>query len=189
MCTYIVVSIAAGVIALSRRAGVYRPDSRELARQASGGDLDAFELLIRQFERRVYGFSYHQLRDYSEAQDLTQEIFVRLYTNIDRFDPERPFEPWFWRLAANVAINYRRRRVPIPKEIEAEEAGAAAADSDLLEALGELDPAYRLPLLLHYYADLPMEQVAAALRLSLGGAKSRLHRARALLRRALEESR
>jgi RNA polymerase sigma-70 factor (ECF subfamily) len=168
---------------------VSEADPRELARLATGGDLEAFELLIRRFERRVYGFSYHQLRDYSEAQDLTQEIFVRLYQQLDRFDSSRPFEPWFWRLAANAAINYRRRRVPIPKEIDTEDAGPPPPDADLLEALGELDPAYRLPLLLHYYADLPMEHVAAALRLSVNGAKSRLHRARALLRRLLEETR
>lgn len=182
-------SIVAGVIALTRRAGVSSPDSGELAGQASGGDLDAFELLVRRFERRVYGFAYHQLGDYAEAQDLAQEIFVRLYTQLDRYDDGRPFEPWFWRLAANVAINYRRRRVPIPKEITAEGVAPAPPDRALLEALGELDPAYRLPLLLHYYADLPLEQVAAALGLSVGGAKSRLHRARALLRRSLEESR
>src|SRR5579885_2669976 len=68
---------------------------------ATGGDLDAFEELVRSLQRRVYGFAFQQLRDYDEAQDLTQEIFVKLYRNLDRYDPDRRFEPWFWKLAAN----------------------------------------------------------------------------------------
>ena len=76
----------------------------ELARAARGGDPAAFEVLVKRYERRVYGLAHHHLHDPDEAQDLAQEIFVRLYRNLDRFDPGRPFEPWFWRLAANVAV-------------------------------------------------------------------------------------
>src|SRR5712691_9763099 len=72
----------------------------ELARQATGGDLDAFEELVRRLQRRVYGFAYQHLGDAYEAQDLAQEVFVRLYRNLGRFDAARPFEPWFWKLAA-----------------------------------------------------------------------------------------
>ncbi len=87
-----------------------------LVRQATGGDLDAFEELVRRLQRRVYGFAYQHLRDVDEAHDLAQEIFVKLYRNLGRYDPQRPFEPWFWTLAANTTINYRRRRVPAPAE-------------------------------------------------------------------------
>ncbi|TMF79801.1 MAG: RNA polymerase sigma factor [Chloroflexi bacterium] len=73
----------------------------QLVRQATGGDLDAFEELLRRLQRRVYGFAYQHLRDVDEAHDLAQEIFVKLYRNLGRYDPERPFEPWFWKLAAN----------------------------------------------------------------------------------------
>jgi len=166
-----------------------------LVAAATGGDLDAFEELVRSFQRRVYGFAFQQLRDYDEAQDLTQEIFVKLYRNLDRYDPSRPFDPWFWKLAANTAINYRRRRVPLPVEQPLETGDEAAVARDRVEhdpvlvgALAELDPSYRLPLLLHYYADLSLEQVAMSLSLSVPAIKSRLHRARALLRHALTES-
>src|SRR5207244_3196098 len=63
-----------------------------------------------------------------------------------------------------------------------------AHDPALLDALAQLDPAYRLPILLHYYADLPLEQVAQSLSLSVPAIKSRLHRARALLRNSLAEA-
>src|SRR6202158_3693780 len=175
------------------------PDARavqagQLVRQATGGDLDAFEELIRRMQRRVYGFAYHHVRDLDEAHDLTQEIFVKLYRNLARYDPARPFEPWFWKLAANTSINYRRKRVPVPTDqsadhgIGGEASPARAHDPVLVDALAQLDPAYRLPILLHYYADPPLEQVARSLNLTIPATKSRLHRARALLRNSLAES-
>ena len=164
----------------------------QLVREATGGDLDAFEELIRRLQRRVYGFAYHHLRDADEAHDLAQEIFVKLYRNLGRYDPQRPFEPWFWRMAANTSINYRRKRVPLPAEPIEEAADPSAGvqlhDPALTAALGQLDPAYRLPILLHYYADLSLEQVGQSLNLSVPAIKSRLHRARAQLRNSLAEA-
>src|SRR3989475_4112766 len=174
------------------------PDARaaagQLITQATGGDLDAFEELVRRLQRRVYGFAYQHLRDLDEAYDLTQEIFVKLFRNLARYDAERPFEPWFWKLAVNTTINYRRKRVPTPTDQSADQqvseavSSVPAHDPTLVDALAQLDPAYRLPILLHYYADLPLDQVAQSLNLTVPAIKSRLHRARALLRNALAES-
>jgi RNA polymerase sigma-70 factor (ECF subfamily) len=174
------------------------PDARavqagQLVLQATGGDLDAFEELIRRLQRRVYGFAYHHVRDLDEAHDLTQEIFVKLYRNLARYDPARPFEPWFWKLAANTSINYRRKRVPVPTDQSPDLIAVAddtlpRHDPALSDALAQLDPAYRLPILLHYYADLSIEQVGQSMSLSIPAIKSRLHRARALLRSSLAES-
>jgi RNA polymerase sigma-70 factor (ECF subfamily) len=164
----------------------------QLVRRATGGDLDAFEELIRRLQRRVYGFAYQHLRDAEEAHDLAQEIFVKLYRNLGRYDVERPFEPWFWTLAANTSINYRRKRVPLPAEASDEvvddEAKLQRHDPALVQALAQLDPAYRLPVLLHYYADLSLEQVSKSLNVSVAAVKSRLHRARAQLRNSLAEA-
>jgi len=164
----------------------------QLVQQATGGDLDAFEELIRRLQRRVYGFAYQHLRDPDEAHDLAQEIFVKLYRNLDRFDVARPFEPWFWKLAANTSINYRRKRVPLPAEAGEDLADDSSAlprhDPALVQALSQLDPSYRLPVLLHYYADLSLEQVAHSLNSSVPAIKSRLHRARAQLRNSLAEA-
>src|SRR5258708_26852507 len=112
------------------------PDARglaagQLAQQATGGDLDAFEELVRRMQRRVYGFAYQHLRDLDEAYDLTQEIFVKLFRNLARYDAERPFEPWFWKLAANTTINYRRKRVPLPTDPSADTGIAGAASPAL----------------------------------------------------------
>jgi RNA polymerase sigma-70 factor (ECF subfamily) len=165
----------------------------QLVRQATGGDLDAFEELIRSLERRVYGFAYQHLRDADEAHDLAQEIFVKLFRNLARYDPERPFEPWFWKLAANSSINYRRKHAPLPVEFQEQEAVGLDPtlpqhDPTLVDALAQLDATYRLPVLLHYYADLSLEQVSQTLNLTIPALKSRLHRARAQLRNSLAES-
>ena len=163
----------------------------QLVQQATGGDLDAFEELVTRLQRRVYGFAYHHVRDRDEAHDLAQEIFVKLYRNLARFDSTRPFEPWFWKLAANTAINYRRKRIPQPAEASEETIdpeAPASHDPALVQALAQLDPGYRLPVLLHYYADLSLEQVSLSLNLTVPAVKSRLHRARAQLRNTLAEA-
>src|SRR5579872_2823712 len=184
---------AGDALVMSGPPGSRALPAAQLARQATGGDLDAFEELIRQLQRRVYGFAYQHLRDAEEAHDLAQEIFVKLYRNLSRYDAERPFEPWFWKLAANTTINYRRKRVPVPAQPSPDdevgfEVQHIKHDPVLVDALAQLDPAYRLPILLHYYADLSLEQVSLALNLSLAATKSRMHRARAQLRNSLAES-
>jgi RNA polymerase sigma-70 factor, ECF subfamily len=167
-------------------------EAGQLVHQATSGDLAAFEELIQSLQRRVYGFAYQHIRDAEEAHDLTQEIFVKLYRNLARYDSTRPFEPWFWKLAANTTINYRRKRVPLPAELSEEavdeRAGPQSHDPALVDALSQLDSGYRLPILLHYYADLSLEQVSQTLNLSVPAVKSRLHRARAQLRNSLAES-
>src|SRR3989442_1459163 len=135
----------AGALAMTGTPEARALAAGQLVRQATRGDLDAFEELVRRFQRRVYGFAYQHLRDFDEAYDLTQEIFVKLYRNLARYDAARPFEPWFWKLAANTTINYRRRRVPTPTDRTADpaRAGCLAALPDegapLTSSTGILD--------------------------------------------------
>jgi len=189
-----VVSLRAAALRAARGdgGGAVRLPPIELARLAGGGDREAFEELVRGYQRRVYGFAYQYVRDAGEAQDVTQEIFVHLYRNLRRYDAARPFEPWFWRLATNVCLNYVRRRVPEPRELpDSGDAGGDPAElpgeSALARALGELDRAYRLPLILHYHLDMSLQQVAQTMGLSVAAVKSRMHRGRAVLRRTLSE--
>jgi RNA polymerase sigma-70 factor (ECF subfamily) len=163
--------------------------SDAMAREARGGDLDAFEGLVRRYQRRVYALAYQHLRDPDEAQDLAQEVFVRLYRNLERYDPGRPFEPWFWRLAGNVAATYRRRRRAVDELPDVAAAAVLGRDEvlPLERALADLSEDLRLPVLLHYYVDLPLDEIATAMGLTVSAVKSRLHRARGILRRLLVE--
>src|SRR5256886_7233502 len=126
------------------------PATEELARTARGGDRNAFEALVRRYQRRVFGLAYQHLRDPDEAQDLAQEVFVRLYRNLGHYDPERPFEPWFWRLAGNVAATYRRRRRTAAELPDVAAAAVMSRDEvlPLERALADLSEDLRLPGLL-----------------------------------------
>ena len=84
-------------------------DSEALARAARGGDLDAFESLVRRYQRRVYALAYQHLRAPDEAQDLAQEVFVRLLIRLRRPGSLR-VGAWLWRVARNLAIDDLRRR-------------------------------------------------------------------------------
>jgi RNA polymerase sigma factor (sigma-70 family) len=180
-----------------RRIGAWprrpsEPGAEALAARAARGDRDAFEQLVHRFQRRIYGFAFRYIRDADEAQDLVQEVFLRLYRKLGRFDPRRPFEPWLWRVAANVCANYLDRRVPRPAALEVDGGGAGtAAPPTILEetrlgaALSRLPPSYRLVLVLHYQADMPLAEVADTLGLSEVTVKSRLYRARTRLQQAL----
>lgn len=162
--------------------------TQALARLAQHGDLPAFEEVVHRFQRRVFGLAYQYLQDRDEAQDLAQEIFVRLYRQLDRYDATRPFEPWFWKIAGNVAASYLRRRPAAHYELSPSAVGPAPADQlELQLAIQDLAGDLRLPLLLHYQADLRVEDVAAALGLTTAAVKSRLFRARAVLRMLLAE--
>lgn len=178
------------MVALGRIAPV-EDSSEALARLATGGDDAAFEALIRRYQRRVHGFAYQHLHDPDEAQDLAQEIFVRLYRALARYDSARPFEPWFWKLAANVSLNYVRRRVDTPSPESGQGRGGDVQQPEaagLREALLELEQTSRLALVLHYYSGLSLDEVSAALGMTVAALKSRMHRARASLRRALVEA-
>jgi RNA polymerase sigma-70 factor (ECF subfamily) len=168
------------------------PGAEKLAERAARGDGEAFEQLVHRFHRPIYGFAYRYVRDADEAQDLAQEVFLRLYRKLGRFDPRRPFEPWFWRVAANVCANYLSKRVSTAAPVQGadEEVGAASApalfeETTLGAAMLSLAPANRRLLALHYQADMPLAEIADTLGVSQVTVKSRLYRARAQLQHVL----
>lgn len=167
-----------------------------LAARAAGGDAEAFEALVRTYQRRVYGFAYRYLRDPHEAADLAQEIFLRLYRKLDRYDVARPFEAWFWKLAARVSVDYLHRLAPSRRDLPLEDgARPAVAAHDVVpsletalgSALARLPRSYRLPLVLHYELGLSQQEVARLTRSTVPAVKSRLHRARLELQSELME--
>jgi RNA polymerase sigma-70 factor (ECF subfamily) len=142
-----------------------------------------------------------------DAEDLTQETFVRMFRALDRYDPARPFPAWLLTIAAHVSIDHlRRRRVktvslfrsepgteeerpvdiedpgPGPEELAERREQERAADA----LVGALPEHYRIVVVLRHQQGLSYEEIAEALRLPLGTVKARIHRARALLQQRLE---
>ena len=162
---------------------------------------------MRRFERPVYALVHRLAGDAESARDLTQDVFLKAWRNLARYDPERPFAPWFLKLAANLALNARaaarlRRTVSLderpagnerahggPADPAAEESATRAGDAELREAVrsgvAALDPRYGVPVALFYLEGLSVKELADRLDLPEGTVKIRLHRARDLLKSAL----
>jgi RNA polymerase sigma-70 factor, ECF subfamily len=172
-------------------------DQRTLVEQARQGDREAFATLIRAAATRLDAAARLILRDRELARDAVQEALIRAWRDLPGLrDPDR-FDAWLHRLLAHAAIDEARRRkrrvieVPV-SSIDPpgrEDAIAVLADRDALErALAALAPEHRALVVLHYYLGLPVPEAAAALGISLGAAKSRLHRSIGALRRGFAES-
>ena len=167
-------------------------DQRVLVERARQGDHDAFAKLVDPALARLDAAARLILRDAELARDAVQESLIRAWRDLPGLrDPDR-FDAWLHRLTVNSCLDLarRRRRRPIEVELTAIDSPTAAdhagalADRELVDlALRGLDPGHRAVVALHYLLGMPLPEVAAALGIPLGTAKSRLHHALAAMRR------
>jgi RNA polymerase sigma-70 factor (ECF subfamily) len=180
---------------------------REVLERAARGDEAAFGEIVARFERPVYALVHRLMGgDAESARDLTQDVFLKAWRNLSRYDPERPFAPWFLKLAANLALNAREAArlrkaasldAPLPgsdapREVADSAAAPAAeraADAELRDAvrrgIAALEGKYALPVALFYLEGLSVKEIAERLSLPEGTVKIRLHRARDVLKETL----
>jgi RNA polymerase sigma-70 factor (ECF subfamily) len=171
---------------------------RDLLEKAQGGNLFAFEEVVRRYQRRVYGVAMRIVRRHDVADDVTQETFLRAHQKLQSFDATRPFGPWICRIAANLAISHVRS--PRAREEElgegpAEEPSAAGSPLDavleeearerLAAALAALPPEQRAVFVLRSVEEMSYREIAGTLEIPVGSVMSRLSRARDKLRAAL----
>ena len=152
--------------------------------RAARGDAAAFEQIVRRFERPVYSLVFRLTGDKEGARDLAQDVFLKAWRNLPRYDPERPFAPWFLKLAANLAIN-AREAAKLRKTVPLEEQAAPRPDppgDELREAIRKeiagLDPKYAACVALFYIDGLSVKEISERLSRPEGTVKIRLHRAR-----------
>jgi RNA polymerase sigma-70 factor (ECF subfamily) len=164
------------------------------------GDALAWEALVRQFQGRIYGMALHYTGNKEDARDLAQEVFVRIYQNIETCKPDI-FVPWIIRIARNVCIDHLRRRRARPqgpsmdiKELAdlpshgstPEQNWQESARKQLIRrALMELTGLNREIIILKEMQGLKLEEIAALLGVPLGTIKSRSNRARIELARSV----
>jgi RNA polymerase sigma-70 factor (ECF subfamily) len=173
----------------------------QLARQAQQGERGAMaELFDRHYDRLV-GYLYRlTLGDRALAEDLAQETFLRALRALGSFQPGLPFKPWLYAIASNAARNHLSRAELRRVDALAPESTIAAAEPDaesaviaaqaaraVTSALSALPPHQREVLLMFYYLDLTLAEIAEALAIPVGTVKSRLSLGRERLRAALKE--
>jgi RNA polymerase sigma-70 factor, ECF subfamily len=160
-----------------------------LARRAAEGSIDAFEELAIQFEPRIYGFLCRHIGNAHDAQDLTQETFVRAWRGIARFDPERDFATWIFVIARRAAANhFRSRRVhdKLSEDFAVETSEPTADAEGLWNAAKKLKPTYYEALWLRYAEGFSVAQTAKVIGLTTIHTKVILHRARKELARHIK---
>lgn len=160
---------------------------REELLKARLGDPAAFRVVVEALARYTFNLAYRMTYEAQDAEDLTQEIFLRLFQNLRKYDPELPFGPWFRTVATNTALNWRRARRARPAPLESVEVPVDPEDpaempDHLRRAIQELPEEYRMVVTLRYLEDLGVEDIALAMGKPAGTIKTWLFRARDMLK-------
>lgn len=175
-----------------------RLDDDHLVTRAKAGRLDAFEELVRRHRTTVYRIALRMLGDEGEAEDATQEAFVQAWRGLAGFRSDARFSTWIHRIVTNRCLNLLRARKPAEPlpEVEAAAPPARAPERvaevnwqlhDLKQAIDQLTPEQRAPLVLHDLEGHHYDEIAAMLDISVAAVKSRLHRARLRLLDAMRQ--
>jgi RNA polymerase sigma-70 factor (ECF subfamily) len=182
-------------------------DDRTLVARILEGERDRFTELVARYEKRIVNYVYRITRRYEDAHDLAQDIFVKVYLALDRYDPKYQFSTWLFRIAQNSAIDALRKKtvteVPLSRPTEEEPGGKEREFADdgispyralknkqlsaaIDKAVENLPADYRELIQLRHFAELSYEEIASMKKLPLGTVKNKLFRARNLLKDELD---
>jgi RNA polymerase sigma-70 factor (ECF subfamily) len=170
------------------------PDDDYLVRAAQGGDVRAFEGLVRRHGPRAHRVAVRMLGSADDAQDATQDAFVKAWLDLDRFRSESAFGTWLYRIVVNVCLNRlrgQRRTEPLPDTLtdvlpgphRVVETGSQV--EQLMKEILRLTPDQRAPIVLREIEGCSYEEIADILGLTVAAVRGRLHRARAELAKAM----
>jgi RNA polymerase sigma-70 factor (ECF subfamily) len=177
-------------------------DDAQLIPLAADGDRAAFQLLVERHRRMVYRVAYQFAGNHHDADDIAQEVFIKVYRSLDRFRRDAQFTSWLYRIAMNACIDHRRRHGGRPEEGGPRLALASACAAEpgpeerayagelgraLRAAIDRLPPRQRLIFVMRHFEDLKLLDIARALGLAEGTVKRQLHAAVHRLRRILRD--
>lgn len=169
-------------------------DLEEIVARCLQGEEYAWEYIVRTFSRRIYNMAYQITMNPAEAEDLTQEIFLKLYTSLNKYTLGSNFKLWLYRLAKNHIIDWYRKKKYInskmeemKKDILLESFQDSLKDSveelksKVRKAIESLDIQFKLPIILRDLQGLSYEEISNILDIPVGTVKSRINRGRLLL--------
>jgi RNA polymerase sigma-70 factor (ECF subfamily) len=173
-----------------------KPDDKELMERCLKGDRRAFETLLVRYEKPVYNAAYRMLHNRDDARDVTQTVFLKVYENLDQYNPAHRFFSWVYRIALNESINWlKKSNRQEALDYEAEDQGdgpeAMANDQQLGEgmeaALMRISSDYRAVIILKHILGCSYIEISEVLDIPEKKVKSRLYTARQLLQESLTQ--
>jgi len=182
-----------------RQGGEYRLEltDYEVIQKCLAGQQEYFEVLVTKYKRLIFSVVYNMISDKEEVSDISQEVFLRIYKALDRYNPEYKFSTWAVRIATNLCLDIHRKKkvdsTPI-EEIEDFSDGIDTPESSYIQkerserirkAIQSLPEKYRVPIILFHQNGLSYEEMTKVLGQPMTIIKNRLYRARLLLREAL----
>jgi RNA polymerase sigma-70 factor (ECF subfamily) len=186
-----------------------REEDRKLIERARQGDERAYRSLVKKYERPVFNICLRMMRNRDEAQDLAQDAFIKVFSMLERYNPTYAFSSWLFKITSNLCIDSMRKRhidtLPMDEPIrsdrgEYERQYATPEDTPdkvvikgermklLSDAIDLLPQHYRIMILLRHQENLSYEEIAETLDVPLGTVKARIHRAREMLKRKLDNT-
>ena len=193
--------VSGGFIKPKQTIDIKSAKDYELTKLSAKGDMMAFEEIYNRHHRRVYSICLRMLQNTTEAEDLTQDVFIQLHRKIGSFRGDSAFTTWLHRLTVNqVLMHFRKRNVKFEKTTEEGETPIQivggtqnprkmpVVDKIAIEdAIAQLPDGYRNVFVLHDVEGYEHEEVARILGCSVGTSKSQLHKARLKLRKLLQK--
>ncbi len=172
----------------------------EIIQEILGGNKDLFSELLSRYKALVFSVVLRMVNNSEEANDLSQEIFIKIYKNLDKYNNEYKFSTWVIRIATNHIIDYRRKKkqdVVSIDELTSEPSFLSTPESEYLkkerkvtlnDALKALPDIYKVPIVLYHQENLSYQEIADITGESLSKIKNRIFRGRKLLKDILIKS-
>ena len=175
-----------------------------LVSSSVAGNNDSFAQLVDRYQRQIVNFVYRMVGNYETSLDLTQEVFIKVYASLDRYNPEYKFSTWIYKIASNTAIDHLRKQsvplsplyqisddeefeLPIPAKGPTPDRALERTErsAQIEEVISKLPPRYRELIVLRHVSELSYDEIADVTNLPLGTVKNRIFRAREAMRKHL----
>lgn len=179
---------------------------KQLIKKVKKGNHEAFAQLIDLYKTQVFNICLRMVRIPADAEDLAQEAFIRAYTNIDKYEIDKKFSTWLYRIATNLSIDYLRKKKPgvyLDAELPGTDgytmssqlsSGDPLPEEQIIQSetnnwlhseIEQLPPKYRAAIILKYIEDLSVKEISEILDIPVPTVKTRIHRGREALRERL----
>lgn len=171
----------------------------EVIRQCLNGDEDCFAILVGRYKNLVYSVILRMVNDRDEADDLAQDVFIKVYKNLDKYYPDFKFSTWIMRIATNHVIDYRRKKrmetvslddmthEEADKSFKAEESPESSLmrgeeKALITKVINGLPDMYKIPIVLYHHHGLSYQEISEVIDEPLSKVKNRIFRGRKMLR-------